>query len=138
LVPFFFYLYEMAQLSLYKSIYKITNGVTYELITPNVISGSTYDESGVNLIEELEANLYSQGIYYVNIDADKYNADTIYQLHWTIKYNLSSPLKKIINYFRFKLDAKFSNQVFIEVQETPLLFQTMQQPIFVQIIPQNI
>jgi len=127
----------MAHLSLYKSIYKITNGVDYELITPSSISASTYDESGVNLIEELSANLYIQGIYYVNIDADKYNADVIYQLHWTIQYSPSAPIKNIINYFRFKLDAKFSNQVFIEVQETPLLFQTMQQPIFVQILPQN-
>jgi len=130
LVPFFFYLYEMAQLRLYKSVYKITGGITYELITPTEIYAQTYDENGNNLIEQIEAILYSQGIYYVNIDVDKYNAE--------IKYDLSSPLKTIVNYFRFKLDAKFSNQVFIEVQETPLLFQTMQQPIFVQILPQNI
>lgn len=128
----------MAQLSIYKSIYKITNGVSYDLITPTAISATSYDENGNDLIENLEANLYSQGIYYVNIDADKYKVDIIYQLHWLIKYNSSSPTKKIINYFRFKLDAKFSNQVFIEVQETPILFQTMQQPIFVQILPQNI
>jgi hypothetical protein len=138
LVPFFFYLYEMAQLRLYKSVYKITGGITYELITPTEIYAQTYDENGNNLIEQIEAILYSQGIYYVNIDVDKYNAETIYQLRWKIKYDLSSPLKTIVNYFRFKLDAKFSNQVFIEVQETPLLFQTMQQPIFVQILPQNI
>ncbi len=127
----------MAYLNIFKSIYKITVGATYELITPTIISASTYDESGINLIEELNANLYSQGIYYVKIDADKYNADVIYQLHWTIQYTPSAPIKNIINYFRFKLDAKFSNQVFIEVQETPILFQTMQQPIFVQILPQN-
>ena len=127
----------MAYLNIFKSIYKITNGVTYELITPSSISASTYDESGTDLIENLVGNYYSQGIYYVNIDADKYDADNIYQLHWKIIYNLSSSEKTIINYFRFKLDAKFSNQVFVEVQETPLLFQTMQQPIFVQILPQN-
>ena len=127
----------MVYLSLYKSIYKITNGVSYELITPRSISASTYDESGTNLIDELNGNLYSHGIYYVNIDVDKYNADVIYQLHWSIQYDMLSPIKKIINYFRFKLDAKFSNQVFIEVQETPVLFQTIQQPIFVQILPQN-
>jgi hypothetical protein len=129
----------MSYLSLYKTIYKITSGGTnYELITPQGISATTYNETGLNVIENLSPELYSTGIYFVNIDSSKYNDSTIYQIHWDIVYNQFSGTKKIINYFRFKLDNKFSNQVYIEVQETPLLFQTMQQPIFVQILPQNI
>ena len=48
-------------------------------------------------------------------------------------YSASTPLDIIID----NIASKFSNQVFIEVQETPVLFQTIQQPIFVQILPQN-
>jgi hypothetical protein len=129
----------MGYLSLYKTIYKITSGGTnYELITPQGISATTYNQTGSNVIENISPELYSTGIYFVNIDSSKYNDSTIYQIHWDIVYNQFSGTKKIINYFRFKLDNRISNQVYIEVQETPLLFQTMQQPIFVQILPQNI
>jgi hypothetical protein len=86
----------MGYLSLYKTIYKVTSGGTnYELITPQGISATTYNQTGLNVIENLSPELYSTGIYFVNIDSSKYNDSTVYQIHWNIVYNQLSGNKKI-------------------------------------------
>lgn len=124
----------MAQLSLYKSVYKSTGGTIYQLITPISISASTYNESGVNLIESLSSSIYSTGIYYVNINSNLYDAGTVYRIKWFIKYTNDAPLKTITSYFRVTSDANFSNQIYVEVQEYPMNIQISQSPIWIQVI----
>jgi len=111
----------MAQLTLYKSVYQITNGANYELITPYGISASTYDENGSFLFENIRPDIYKTGVYSASVNADLYSAGIVYQIQWFIQYTSSSPTVKITDYFQVTLNANFSNQIFIQVQQNPIL-----------------
>lgn len=111
----------MAQLTLYKSVYQITNGTNYELITPYGISASTYDENGSFLFENITPEIYKIGVYSATVNADLYSAGFVYQIKWFIQYTNNSPIVTITDYFQATLNANFSNQIFIQVQQNPII-----------------
>jgi len=111
----------MAQLTLYKSVYLVTNGTNYQSITPYGISASTYDENGITLFERITPEIYKFGVYSANVNADLYSAGLVYQIKWFIQYTINSPTVPITDYFQATLNANFSNQIFIQVQQNPII-----------------
>ena len=111
----------MAQLTLYKSVYLVKSGTDYEPITPYGISASTYDENGITLFEKITSEIYKLGVYSANVNADLYSAGLVYQIKWYIQYTSDSPVVSITDYFQAALNANFSNQIFIQVQQNPII-----------------
>ena len=126
----------MAQLTLYKSVYVITNYSDYQLITPVFISASTYDESGTVLIEKINPGVYKTGIYFAKINANLYSQQNVNKIIWYIQYTSNSPIVSITDYFQATLNANFSNQILMDIvpTPTPVFVQVTQNPIQVMTV----
>ncbi len=112
----------MAQLTLYKSVYQITNGINgaeYQLITPYGISASTYDENSITLFEKIIPQVYKFGVYSATVNANLYSVSTVYQIVWNIQYVEDSPVVSITDYFQANLNANFSSPIFLQVMQNP-------------------
>ena len=107
----------MAQLTLYKSVYLITNDTDYQLVTPFGISASTYDEGGIVQYEVITPDVYKTGVYSANINANIYSANLVYQIKWYIQYTKEAPVTTITDYFKATLNANPSNPIFIQVMQ---------------------
>jgi len=96
----------MANLTLYKDFYCIShtsfNDDVYTLITPIELSANTYIRNYTALTENLVIHNESLGKYYVKLNPILYSFDNIYELIWSVVYNLNSPIKRVITRFRLK------------------------------------
>lgn len=95
----------MANLTLYREFYCISqtaqsSAYTYVLIAPVALSANTYVENSTTIVESIIVQNKSTGIYYVNLNPVLYSFDNIYELVWSVNYNLYSPTKKLITRFR--------------------------------------
>lgn len=114
----------MAELRLYRDILctsvnskGISNNV---LITPSDISALTSGSTGV--IENVTPIEDITGRFYVNLNADLYLTDTVYQLVWTVRYVPNSPLKQLITRFKLNpnVNINLGSDVYLEVLNNPI------------------
>lgn len=95
----------MANLVLYKDFYCINHTAfnsadTYTLINPVGISADTFVENSNVLIENVSIQNESTGRYFVNLNPNLYSFDNVYELVWSVIYDVSSPVKKLKTRFR--------------------------------------
>jgi len=95
----------MANLTLYRDFYCISTTAfssadTYTLIAPVELSADTYINNSTAKTETLIVQNESLGRYYVNLNPILYSFDNVYELIWSVVYDLNSPIKKVITRFR--------------------------------------
>ena len=94
----------MANLTLYRDFYRVNHtsfsADAYTLINPTSISASTYVRYSTAITETLVVNNESTGKYYVDLNPLLYSFDNVYELVWSVVYDLNSPIKNLITRFR--------------------------------------
>ena len=112
----------MAQLRLYKRFYAIdiaSSGSTfvqnYTLLNPySLICNSSATDSPSVIVEGLNPIMESTGVYYVDITANLYSIDKIYNINWNVLYTFNAPLKQLMTTFRF-IPTNIGGEIEIEI-----------------------
>ena len=96
----------MANLTLYRDFYCINhtsfNSDNYVLINPVELSANTYVKNSTAITETLVVYNESLGKYYVKLNPFFYSFDYIYELKWSVVYDLNSPVKILTTRFKMK------------------------------------
>jgi hypothetical protein len=116
----------MGEIRLYRQIYCFTsNGsgsTTQTLINANTISASTstVSSSGNTIIENIFSPINeSTGIYYVDLNPNKYSSDITYELNWFVSYVPGAPEKRLPTRFRVNPNI-IGEQIEIEILDNSI------------------
>jgi hypothetical protein len=112
----------MGNLTLYREFYCINHtsfsSDVYNLITPVGISANTYISGSTTIIETPSINNESVGKYFVSLNPILYSFDYVYELKWTVMYNVNSPIKILTTRFRMK-PYNITSPFDVEINSSP-------------------
>ncbi len=110
----------MAELRLYREIYKIqhtVNSEVYSLINPTSLTAAVYNLTDNSIVEIPSITNTSIGVYFASMNPVLYSYDNIYELQWTVKYVTASPNKILKTRFKFQPNVivmDYKGQILIE------------------------
>jgi len=96
----------MSLLRLYKDFYYITQsnttGETYTLLDPYALTATTNQYGSTNINEIPTIIHESTGKYYVNLNANYYSFDNIYEIRWHVFYINGAPYRILKTRFQVR------------------------------------
>jgi len=112
---------------LYREFYCVSTSTTadsYTLISPTSLSAATYvagsgnTQSSILIESSIPLTQESTGIYYADLNPQKYASDVTYDLVYYVQYTPEAPpSKKLVTRFRIKT-FNIANQLDFEISDS--------------------